>query len=93
MYDGQHEPIGRILRDAGLVGVEVANVDAFQGREQDVVLLPMVRSNDEGPLGFVDDSRRVNAAFTRAKRGPVVAGDASTMQVATGAISGPGCNT
>jgi ATP-dependent RNA/DNA helicase IGHMBP2 len=63
----------------GARGVEVATVDGFQGREKDVILLSLVRSNDEGQIGFLSDLRRMNVAITRARRHLFVCGDAGTL--------------
>ena len=68
------------MKNATLLNVEVPNIDAFQGREKEVVVLSLVRSNREHELGFVDDIRRVNVGLTRAKRGLVVIGDKDTLK-------------
>ena len=61
------------------VGVEVGTVDGFQGREKEAVILSLVRSNDKGEVGFLEDTRRMNVALTRARRLLIVIGDSATI--------------
>ncbi|PQO44377.1 AAA domain-containing protein [Blastopirellula marina] len=69
----------RLLREKLPAGVECDSVDGFQGREQEVVICSLVRSNDRGEIGFLADVRRMNVAMTRAKRKLIVIGDSSTI--------------
>jgi superfamily I DNA and/or RNA helicase len=73
----------RLARDLdGLVnaGLEIGTVDGFQGREKEVVLVDLVRSNREGHIGFLQDVRRTNVALTRAKRQLFVVAHGETIQ-------------
>jgi len=70
----------RFLRDrCSNTSVEIDTVDGFQGREKEVVLISLVRSNTQGEVGFLGDTRRMNVAMTRAKRRLIVIGDGSTL--------------
>jgi serine/threonine protein kinase len=60
--------------------VEVATIDAYQGRDSDLVLYSTVRSNKEGNLGFLRDRRRLNVALSRAREGLFIVGDISTLE-------------
>ena len=57
----------------------VNTVDGFQGQERDVILISLVRSNDEGQIGFLRDLRRMNVAITRARMKLIILGDPHTM--------------
>jgi len=59
--------------------VEVASVDAFQGREADAVVISCVRANDRGAVGFLADARRMNVAVTRARCHVALVADAATV--------------
>ena len=59
--------------------ISVNTVDGFQDQERDVIVISMVRSNDEGQIGFLRDLRRMNVAITRARMKLIILGDASTM--------------
>ena len=79
-YDAQTSLIKSMLQAESLGDVEAANIDGFQGREHEVIVLSLVRSNSDGKLGHVDDGRRLNVALTRAKRALVVIGDKDTLK-------------
>ena len=77
-YAAQARLVRQRLGD-GAVEVEVASVDAFQGREKEVVVVSTVRANAGGDVGFLSDWRRGNVALTRARRALVVVGHAPTL--------------
>ena len=71
----------RLLREklTDVDGIEVDTVDGFQGREQEAVIISLVRSNNAGEIGFLGDVRRMNVALTRARRKLIVIGDSATI--------------
>lgn len=79
-YRGQRDRLTRLYESKFKtrfhnMTVEINTVDAFQGRETDIVFYSIVRSNDDGKLGFLKDVRRLNVAFSRARELLVVVGD------------------
>ena len=58
----------------------VNTVDGFQGQERDVIFISLVRANDEGQIGFLNDLRRMNVAITRARMKLVILGEAETLK-------------
>ncbi len=59
--------------------ISVNTVDGFQGQERDIIVISMVRSNDDGQIGFLRDLRRMNVAITRARMKLIILGDKNTM--------------
>lgn len=59
--------------------LRVSTIDSFQGQEKENVIVSLVRSNDEGDIGFLKDYRRMNVAITRAKEQLIVIGDSATV--------------
>lgn len=78
-YRAQVRELRALLADELARGLEVATVDGFQGREKEVVIVDLVRSNDIGDIGFLRDTRRMNVAITRARRLLLVVGDSATV--------------
>ncbi|WP_457644133.1 IGHMBP2 family helicase [Persephonella sp.] len=73
-YKDHEDYLKKIIPD-----VEVKTVDGFQGREKEVIVISLVRSNPEEEIGFLDDLRRLNVALTRAKRKVIIIGDSKTL--------------
>ena len=59
--------------------ISVNTVDGFQGQERDVIVISLVRSNDEGQIGFLRDLRRMNVAITRARMKVIILGNRQTL--------------
>jgi len=59
--------------------INVNTIDSFQGQERDVIYISLTRSNAEGTIGFLADTRRMNVAMTRARKKLVVIGDSATL--------------
>jgi predicted DNA helicase len=59
--------------------ISINTVDGFQGQERDVIVISLVRSNDEGQIGFLRDLRRMNVAITRARMKVIILGNRQTM--------------
>lgn len=84
-YEGQRSFLVQYMQQHGSLqphlyqNIEIASVDAFQGREKDVIIISCVRSNDHSGIGFLNDPRRLNVALTRAKYGMIIVGDPKVL--------------
>ena len=80
MYSGQLLKMKTMLPKTVFDGVRVSAVDDFQGEENDIIILSLVRSNDDGKIGFLKESNRVCVALSRAKEGLFVIGNFSMLR-------------
>jgi len=83
-YKSQVQLLRKLIRQSNflkplLPQITVNTVDGFQGQERDVVMISMVRGNDDGRIGFLNDLRRMNVAITRARMKLIVLGDTTTL--------------
>ncbi|MBI1341873.1 MAG: AAA family ATPase [Terrimonas sp.] len=68
-----------LARDQLRQPIRISTIDSFQGQEKDNIIISLVRSNDEGEIGFLKDYRRMNVAMTRAKEQLIIIGDSATL--------------
>ncbi|MFY7879030.1 MAG: AAA domain-containing protein [Lacibacter sp.] len=59
--------------------IRLSTIDSFQGQEKETIIISLVRSNEDGQIGFLKDYRRMNVAFTRAKEHLYIIGDSATI--------------
>lgn len=83
-YKAQVQYLHRLVRNDAFFkpyrqAITINTVDGFQGQERDVILISLVRANEEGQIGFLNDLRRMNVAITRARMKLIILGDASTL--------------
>ena len=74
-YSGQVSTAKELLNNK----IRISTIDSFQGQEKEIIILSLVRSNDDGEIGFLKDYRRMNVAITRAKNKLYVIGDSATI--------------
>lgn len=77
-YDDQKELIKDYVNNEL---VEIDTVDGFQGREKEVIILSLTRSNNRNNIGFLKDLRRLNVSITRARRKLIVISDTDTVSI------------
>ena len=80
LYRGQLLEIKKVLRERKIIGVRTVVVDDFQGEENQIILLSLVRSNSEGEIGFLKIENRVCVALSRAKMGLYIIGNKEMLR-------------
>ncbi|CAM6105860.1 unnamed protein product [Calypogeia fissa] len=80
-YSAQVMLLRQLMVDEVEAGLEIDSVDAYQGREKEVIVLDAVRSNTEGTIGFLSDFHRLNVSITRARQKLIVIGDSATLSI------------
>ena len=83
-YKGQVQLLRRMLRKNSYWKplrhlISINTVDGFQGQERDIILISMVRNNEQGQVGFLSDLRRMNVAITRARMKLIIIGHSPTL--------------
>lgn len=83
-YQAQIQILRRLIKQSQKLRsirryITVETVDAFQGQERDVILISLVRANEQGQIGFLSDLRRMNVAITRARHKVLIVGDRQTL--------------
>lgn len=82
-YRAQVEVLREVFTQTSLINYAshftIHTIDGFQGQEREVVYISLVRSNERGEIGFLNDLRRMNVALTRARKKLVVIGDSATL--------------
>ena len=79
MYRGQLFELRKRMRREFFEGVRVTAVDDFQGEENEIILLSLVRSNSDNSIGFLKIENRVCVSLSRAKQGLYVIGNMSML--------------
>lgn len=90
-YNGQRRKLRLLLRDQAKTmrdpsietDTKVVTVDSYQGEENKIVILSLVRSNHEGKIGFLGVDNRVCVALSRAQCGFYLFGNANLLYRAT----------
>ena len=78
-YSAQVANLSKKITQDEYRGLEISTVDGFQGREKEIIVLSLVRSNQKHQVGFLSDKRRLNVAITRPRRMLIVVGDIDTI--------------
>jgi DNA polymerase alpha-associated DNA helicase A len=79
-YSSQVVLIEEIINEKYSYDLKISTVDNFQGQERAIIVISMVRSNDENDIGFMSEIRRMNVAITRCRKGLFIVGDSSTFR-------------